>query len=152
MQTFQILFVTLALSVLGIIYIFYPRKAHNILSVIINDHKVDVEVVTTPASMAKGLMFRKYLAENAGMLFIFPNSAKHSFWMANTLIPLDIIWIGNDKKIVDIKENAPPCTDDLIKSFCTSYIPQEKANYVLEVNGSWCAKNGVKVGDFVSFD
>ncbi|MFH2109065.1 MAG: DUF192 domain-containing protein [Patescibacteria group bacterium] len=151
MQTSQIFFVVLAFSVLGIIYIFYPRKSINIRSVDINGKKVGVEVVTTPTSMAKGLMFRKHLAENSGMLFIFGNSAKHSFWMANTLIPLDIIWIGNDKKIVDIKENAPPCTASVIRSFCTSYIPQEKANYVLEVNGSWCAKNGVKIGDSVLF-
>lgn len=151
MQSAQLLFIVLILSTIGIIYIFYPRKASGISSVIINGNKVNVEVVTTPASMARGLMFRKYLAENAGMLFIFGNSARHSFWMANTLIPLDIIWIDENKKIVDIKHNTPPCTADVIKSYCTSYLPQAKAKYVLEVNGDWCNKNSVKIGDSVLF-
>jgi len=151
MQTSYLLFTMLLLSIAGLTYIFYPRKATNIRSVVVNNRKVDVEVVTTPASMARGLMFRKNLAENSGMLFIFPNSAKHSFWMANTLIPLDIIWINEDKKIVDIKHSAPPCSNNIIQSYCTPYLPKEKAKYVLEVNGGWCEKNGVKIGDPVSF-
>jgi uncharacterized membrane protein (UPF0127 family) len=74
-------------------------------------------------------MFREFLPADAGMLFIFPETAQHSFRMKNTLIPLDMLRLSADFKIVDLQE-AQPCTSDP----CISYFPSEKAQYVLELN------------------
>lgn len=104
-----------------------------------------VEVVSRPSEMAKGLMFRKSLDYDKGMLFIFEKFSEHNFWMKNTLIPLDIIWIDENNKVVFIKKNAQPCKDGL----CESIRSGEKAKYVLEVNTGICSDFGLKVGDFV---
>jgi hypothetical protein len=93
--------------------------------------------------MEKGLMFRENLDENNGMLFIFNNSGKYNFWMKNTLIPLDIIWINKNIEIVDIKENVPPCKQEP----CEIYSPKTEAWYVLEVNGGSVKMNNISIGD-----
>ena len=90
-------------------------------------------------------MNREQLDKNKGMLFIFDESSKYSFWMKNTLIPLDIIWINENLEIVWIAENVNPCEEDP----CPSYIPQEKAKYVLEINGGLSEKHGFKINDKV---
>ena len=77
----------------------------------LNEKTFEVEIADTSLERAQGLMFRAELKEYQGMLFIFPISEKHSFWMKNTLIPLDIIWIDENKKIVYIYENAQPCRE-----------------------------------------
>lgn len=113
-----------------------------------NAPKVLVEIADTEAKRAKGLMFRTSLPENSGMFFIFPFSSKYAFWMANTKIPLDIIWLDEDFTIVDISKNTPPCTETgAIKSLCTTYPPKAKARYVLEVNGGFCDKYLIKISD-----
>lgn len=119
--------------------------------VTISRKKVKVDIARTPVQKAGGLMFRKSLEKDTGMLFIFSNEAKHTFWMVNTLIPLDMIWISSDNKIVHIQKDAKPCTES-VKSFCATYKPDEKAKYVLEVNSGWAGKNNIKIGDNVSFD
>ena len=90
---------------------------------------VFVELADTPEERAKGLMHREVLEENRGMLFIFEREDKHSFWMKNTLIPLDMVFIDDDYYIVDVL-SADPCDMDP----CPHYIPKAKAKYVLEVN------------------
>lgn len=121
--------------------------------VMINGKKIEVEIADTPAKLTQGLMFRKELGENSGMLFIFSNLAKHSFWMANTLIPLDIIWLNENKEIVYISADTPPCTETgNVKALCKSYSPGKDAKYVLEVNGGWTSKNGVLVGQKAEFN
>ncbi len=106
---------------------------------------VRVEVQRTPAEWQRGLMFRKELAPDAGMLFVFPESDDHSFWMRNTLIPLDMIFIGDDGRVVGIVANAQPLTE-------TSRTVGKPSRYVLEVNGGWAAAHGVRPGDAVSFE
>lgn len=108
---------------------------------------IEAEIAKDPISRAKGLMFRSSLKENQGMLFIFENQDFHSFWMKNTLIPLDIIWISQEKKIVYYVENAAPCKNDP----CPSYKPIQKAKYVLEVNAGLIKKEKIKIGDTLSF-
>ncbi len=98
-------------------------KTHHLL---INKNKFTVEIAKTPEERRKGLMFRESLADHHGMLFVFDQDKIHSFWMHNTLIPLDIIWIGANKKIVFIQENTKPFDD-------TPITPSQKARYVLEV-------------------
>lgn len=113
----------------------------------ISDVRVSVEVPATPAEMAKGLMHRESLGENEGMIFVFDKEAKYSFWMKNTLIPLDMIFINDDNKIVDIL-NAVPCKEEP----CEHYIPKEKAVYVLEVNNGFAQKHNIQIGEEVKIN
>lgn len=111
--------------------------------VFINDNCFYVELATTPDDRARGLMFREHLDPDKGMLFIFEEEGVHPFWMKNTLIPLDIIWISEDKEVVFISKNTQPCKTDI----CPSINPSKKAKYVLEVNGGISDKIGLNVGD-----
>ncbi|MBI5804184.1 DUF192 domain-containing protein [Candidatus Pacearchaeota archaeon] len=115
--------------------------------VCIDEKCVKVEVAKTPAERARGLMFRESLPENEGMLFVFPEENIYSFWMKNTLIPLEIIWIDENFKVVDIQK-AVPCLEDE----CQSYIPTEESRYVLEVNSNFSEDNKIKVGDEVNIN
>lgn len=109
--------------------------------------KVNAEIADSPEERAAGLMFRKFLDEDSGMLFIFDDEKTRSFWMKNTLIPLDIIFISRDFEIVDIKY-AVPCKEDP----CVIYISKNPAKYVLEVNSNFTIKNGIAMGDAISVD
>ncbi|MDP7141034.1 MAG: DUF192 domain-containing protein [Candidatus Woesearchaeota archaeon] len=95
----------------------------------IDGEEITVEVARTKSEKQKGLMFRDELCDNCGMLFVFDEESKHSFWMKNTRIPLDMIFIDSDLNVVDIL-HAAPC----VKDPCKSYAPDEKASYVLETN------------------
>lgn len=123
------------------------KEADITTKVVLNGRSVSVELAETEAQREQGLMNRESLDAHKGMLFIFPRSAKHSFWMKNTKIPLDMIWIDNTLVVVDVKHSAPPCTTVI----CPSYVPQAPARYVLEVNGGWAQANDVKIGTLVSF-
>lgn len=107
-----------------------------------------VELAQTPVHRQKGLMNRSQLGEGRGMLFIFPESGNYSFWMKNTLIPLDIIWIDGSRHIVSIAENASPCRAD----FCPPLDPKASARYVLEVNAGQMSAIGAKIGDSVDIN
>ena len=104
---------------------------------------VSVELAVTPYQWSKGLMFREELASGAGMLFVFPNEEIRSFWMKNTLIPLDILFINADKKIVTMYKNVQPCTTLL----CPQYASTENAMYVLEVNAGFLNRYTIQEGD-----
>ena len=104
---------------------------------------VELEIADTGQGRARGLMFRKELPEDQGMLFIFPEEGVYSFWMKNTLIPLDIIWLDKDLRVVYIKSFVPPC-----KNYdCPGYNPQIKAKYVLEVNAGFSGIYHIKIGE-----
>lgn len=89
------------------------------------------ELADTAEKRARGLMFRQSLANDRGMLFTFPEPQPWTFWMKNTRIPLDIIWMDQNKKIIHVERNVPVCTrtDD----GCPQYQPNEGAMYVLEL-------------------
>ena len=101
---------------------------------------VQLEVASTPAAMERGLMYRTSLPDDAGMLFVFPEDDDHSFWMKNTLIPLDMLFIARDGRIVGIHPNAIPLSTAQISVGTPSA-------FVLEVNGGWAARHGVRTGD-----
>ena len=84
--------------------------------------------------------------KNNGMLFIFSNEDYYNFWMMNTTISLDMIWINKDMEIVHIEKNAQPCFIN-----CKIYSPKEKAKYVLEVNAGFVDKHKIEVGHFIEF-
>ncbi|MGC9310607.1 MAG: DUF192 domain-containing protein, partial [Candidatus Aenigmatarchaeota archaeon] len=98
-------------------------------------------------SRAKGLMFRESLGDDEGMLFVFEKEGHWSFWMKNTIIPLDIIWLCENLTIVHI-QTAPPCREDN----CPSYRTPVPASYVLEVNAGFSDKNGISAGDTATFE
>ncbi|MGI9010834.1 MAG: DUF192 domain-containing protein [Nitrososphaeraceae archaeon] len=102
-----------------------------------------IEIANDPYEIQKGLMFRKSLEWNNGMLFVYGDERYRSFWMKNTNIPLDIIFVDKNFKIVDIKKNAKPC----LSYKCPSYPSKAPANYVLEVNGDFVNKNKIQIGD-----
>lgn len=108
---------------------------------------VSVEIAADDQMRAQGLMYRDRLDPGRGMLFVFPRDDVFSFWMKNTRIPLDMIWIDVNRRVAGIQENVPPCrVED-----CPSYGPGVIARYVLEVGGGEAAKHGLKVGDSLQF-
>ena len=108
----------------------------------------EVEIARTAEQRRQGLMFRKSLDENKGMLFDFGKQGRHSFWMKNTLIPLDIIWFDDEHRVAFIKENAQPCVQEL----CQPISPSELASYVLEINAGMVDKIGLSIGATMIFD
>ena len=101
---------------------------------------ITVEIAGTPQEQAKGLMFRTELAPNKGMLFPFPTPKRASFWMKNTYIPLDIIYLHSDGKIESIAANAEPTS-------LTPVLSKGPVSYVLELAGGRAAELGLKPGD-----
>ena len=107
---------------------------------------IDVEISDDNEERAKGLMYRKRLNDNDGMLFIFNNESYQTFWMKNTLIPLDMIFIDSKFAIIDIK-NAIPCKEEP----CTLYTSSKPARYVLEVSAGFTRKNNIILGNKVAW-
>jgi uncharacterized membrane protein (UPF0127 family) len=106
--------------------------------------KIAIEIADNDAKREQGLMYRKTMADTNGMLFLFAVSEPQNFWMHNTYIPLDIIYIDENRQIVTIARNCKPLNDTDIPSV-------KSAQYVVEVNGGFCDQYGVKEGDYVSF-
>lgn len=130
-----------------IIFIFKNPWVNGRNQVCYKNYCFDVELAQTPEEMSRGLMFREKLDPEGGMLFIFDREGEYSFWMKDTLIPLDIIWIDGNKKIVFISENTQPCKEE----FCPNINPGKNAEYVLELNGGTCQKIGLKAGETLDF-
>jgi uncharacterized protein len=101
-------------------------------------HNIDAELAQTPEEREIGLMFRPALATNAGMLFVFEQPDKQCFWMKNTLIPLDVAFIGDNGAIVNIDQMEAQTLD----SHCSA----KPVRFVLEMNDGWFAKRGIKAG------
>lgn len=109
----------------------------------IRDKEIQVEVAQTPEERAHGLMGRKHLGKDEGMLFIFEAEDYHGFWMKNTFLPLSIAFIGRDGRIVWIAEMKPLTLD--------SHDPPKPILYALEMNKGWFSSHGIKVGDKIRF-
>jgi len=112
------------------------------------DFYINAELADTSLKRTKGLMNRTSLDSDAGMLFTFSDEATRSFWMKNTLIPLDIIFISEAGQIVDIKHNFEPC-----KTInCPAYTSKLPAKYVLEVNSGYAKQNNINIGDKITIN
>jgi uncharacterized protein len=105
---------------------------------------VKVEIADTPDMRELGLMYRNHLAENAGMLFIFPNPSAAQFWMKNTVIPLDMLFADSRGKVLGIVANAQPYSEALLGGFGGTL-------YVLEVNAGYATQHHVVAGDRLEF-
>jgi uncharacterized membrane protein (UPF0127 family) len=106
------------------------------------DQHFTVEMALTPAQHEQGLMFRRSMAPDAGMLFVFPEVRPIGFWMKNTLIPLDMLFIADDGVIASIHERAVPLSEANIPS-------NAPVKAVLELNGGTVARLGIELGDVV---
>lgn len=104
---------------------------------------VNVTIARTDNEKALGLMYVANLPDDRGMLFLNEAESRNPFWMKNCLIPLDLVWLDMDGKIVDISRNVPPCKEDP----CPNYFPAAPYFKVLEVRGNLCAEHGVSPGD-----
>lgn len=107
------------------------------------DAVVSVELALTREAQARGLMYRTELAEGSGMLFVFDREEDRWFWMSNTPIPLDILFIRSDATIATIAARTTPYSERRIPS-------RAPVRYVLEVPGGWSERHGVKTGDRVT--
>ncbi len=106
-------------------------------------HVFKVEIAQTEPERSQGLMFRQRLAADAGMLFDFGEEQPVAFWMQNTLIPLDMVFIRRDGRIANIAQRTIPLSTDTVPS-------SEPVRFVLEVNGGTTARLGIKAGDRVT--
>jgi hypothetical protein len=139
-----LLFITLAIILIVLYFVFQSKPVNK--KVTIGNTEIEAEVADTLPKQIRGLMFRKSLAENNGMLFLFNNDDYYGIWMMNMSFPIDIIWIDSGHKIVDVVKNAQPCG-----IICSTYYPKEKARFVLEVNSGFTGKHSIKIGDVVEF-
>lgn len=139
--------IALLLMVIILVIIFNPFKTTKYSEVKIGDFTVNAEIADTTLKKAKGLMGRKSLKENEGMLFPFTTEDYQRFWMMNMSIPIDIIYLDKNKTVVDIWQDAQPCG-----LTCNSYMPKEKAMYVIEVKANFTERHGTKIGSKVDFN
>ena len=123
------------------------EKKSGISKVCFNENCFNVEIADTPEKYGQGLMNREHLNPNSGMLFLFDTESKYYFWMKNTLISLDIIWLDKNKKVVFIKHSAESCKADP----CETFGPNEKAKYVLEINSGLAKEIELKEGNYLEF-
>ena len=101
-------------------------------------HLIDTQLALSPEHRTIGLMFRKEMPQNEGMLFVFEQAANQCFWMKNTLLPLTAAFVADDGTIVNLTDMKPQTTD----SHCST----KPVRYVLEMNLGWFAKRGIKAG------
>lgn len=113
-----------------------------VVKTIAKNYEFYVELAENEKTRQNGLMYRRALGDRNGMLFIFPYSAKYNFWMKNTFISLDLLFIAKGGRIVYVHHNAQPQS-------LASIVPEEKALAVLEINGGLSRRLGIGVGDVV---
>ncbi len=116
-----------------------PRATH--LKLQVGQRQLNTEVAYSDVSRKRGLMYRKALEKDSGMLFVFPRKKMLSFWMKNTLIPLSIAYIDDKGKVLQIKDMAPRDETSVASDFFV--------RYALEVDRGWYEKAGLKEGDSI---
>jgi uncharacterized membrane protein (UPF0127 family) len=110
---------------------------------------IRAETMITTADLRRGLMYRKSLAPDHGMLFVHPQPGNYPYWMYQILIPLDIIWMDSDRKIVQIGPNIQPCKTEA--NLCTQYYCTKPTQYVLELNAGTAKKYGLEIGQTINW-
>jgi uncharacterized membrane protein (UPF0127 family) len=111
--------------------------------VTLHGHRFSVEIADTVAAREHGLMDRTSMPADHGMLFLFPDAEPRTFWMKDTLIPLDILFFDNAHRLVTIRADVPPCKADP----CPTYASGKPARYVLELNAGTAARIDARKGD-----
>lgn len=155
LRTFRhlVLDLIIVVTVIGTGFFLYQTYGDRVMNYLLGNQKVamfvrDISVAVTiadsPEERSAGLGGVKELPANEGKLFIFGREGNYGFWMKNTLIPLDIIWINDNRKIVHIEENVKP------DSYPTSYGSPVPARFVLEVNAFFVSTHKINLGDAVT--
>ncbi len=134
-------FLFLILGLLGLSCSSGPKSDLPIVNLTIDGHEAVVEVANTEPTRMTGLMFRRDMGKDNGMLFVFSDAQSRAFWMKNTLIPLSIAFIDASGKILNVLE-MPPLTEQ-------SFLSAGPAKYALEMNTGWYEKLGIKAGDSI---
>lgn len=118
-----------------------------IIPLYIGPEKFMVEIADTPEKQLTGLMFREFIPDDFGMLFIHESEDYRSFWMKNCRVSLDIIFLDRNKQVINIHFNVPPCEDEP----CKTYKSERPAQYVLELRGNRAKELNLKPGDTIFF-
>lgn len=133
-----------ALLVVGACGSTHPDSGLPVIKVDVAGHTIKAEIAKTPEEQARGLMYRRDLGKNDGMLFVYEDDRVLSFWMKNTFVPLDILYIKADGTVATIKQMNPQVT--------RGHSSEVRVRYALEVNQGWCKAHGVEVGSKVTFE
>jgi len=145
--------VIIALTIFGVVFFLYQNYSGPVINYLYGEQKLsiflrDVPVLVTPVvnpeERQKGLSGVTALPENEGMLFIFEEEGRYGFWMKDTLLSLDIIWINNNQEIVHIERNVRP------ESYPATYYSPVPARFVVEVNAFFTSTFNINVGDKVT--
>jgi uncharacterized membrane protein (UPF0127 family) len=147
MRTFSLLGAPLFIAMLACPACAAPPAANATPSVMLEGHAFTVEIADTPAEQEHGLMDRTSMPADHGMLFVFQDDQPRTFWMKNTLIPLDMLFFDANHHLVAVQANAQPCKADP----CRLYPSNVPARYVLELNAGTAAKLGAHTGDVITF-
>lgn len=115
-----------------------------------NGKTIRAEMMVKPEDLMRGMMFRESLAEDRGMLFLHGSPGRYPYWMYQVKIPLDIIWLDLNRRVVEISENTPPCPS-ASASECPSYGGKVQAMTVLELKAGMAKKYGVAVGTLLEY-
>ncbi len=124
------------------------RKPAAVLSTPDGPKRVLLEVAATEAQRSRGLMFRTRLDPDRGMLFVFDEAGRAPFWMKNTFLSLDILFLSGEGIVVDLFERLPPCPMDP----CPRYTPEFPYRYALELSGGFVGQHAVRRGDRIRFE
>jgi hypothetical protein len=142
-----------AMVVLGTLSVAAYTKSGDTIDIVIKSatgsHYIKAEVASSPDEKALGLMHRVYLPDGRGMIFPYQKEVQPAFWMKNMRIPLDLIFIGGDKKIRHIEKKVPPCQPG---TRCATYGPPVPVQYVLEVISGYAEAYKVSAGNDVTIE
>ena len=121
--------------------------AGNPNTVTINGHTFSAEISKTVEQKVKGLMYRKELPDNSCMVFLYTEDSNRPIWMENTRIPLDVIWVSESGRVVEVQENVPPCPNVYNPGMCPEFGGEVPARHFIEFPSGTIAKIGIKTGD-----
>lgn len=116
-----------------------------------NGTKIMAESMREQVDMVRGLMFRDSLPADRGMIFYHGSDNRYPYFTYQYKIPVDIVWIDHDQRIVEIVPDVKPCPEGTVASACPAYGGHQNARYVLQVNAGFAAKNDLRVGEKLDF-
>jgi len=143
-KTLAGVFISIFLVVVGAWLLIGPAESQSYVE--IRNNRIEVQVAATVEEQIQGLSGRESLPSDEGLLFVYESSGFQKFWMKDMNFPIDIIWIGEDKTVVDITEDLHP------ETYPRTFSPAQPAQYVLEVNAGYTQEQGIIAGDYVTFD
>jgi uncharacterized protein len=143
---FSFLIRNTALLIVMLCFFYFPKPIFSLdtIHAKIHGQSYFLEIADTPQKRMQGLMFRTSLDDRGGLLFVFDTEQKYRFWMKNTPISLDIIWLSTEKRVVHIEQNTKPYSEAIL-------YPKEKAKYVVELKAGQVQERNLKVGARVLF-